>query len=501
MRNSIKLAAAIAAAGSTSAFAVCPVGTTSDATIAASFPAFSDACVLDSSPYTSNLTLTSENLWVLEGKTEIGTDVGIGGTVTAGPTLTIEAGTTVVGNDTNDAAQNPDRLVINRGAKIEANGTKASPIRFTGIQNLSSGSTALAQWGGIYINGQGTTNECDDATLPAAATGTCERNGEANTGTYGGNNNADDSGSISYLTVAYAGDAFDPETDLNGVAFQAVGSGTSVSNLQVHANVDDGVEFYGGAVNVSNLVLTDAGDDSFDTTGGWAGEAQFVVISQSGASGNSEERAFESDNNKSPNNASPETNGTVANVTIVRSNGIDADVFKIRRGSALNFANVVVSSNNGNCFDITDGSGTGSFSGSVTSPLGTISSLDQILVECGGDDGSVTDATDSATWVNTDNAGEVTSGTTSLDGYVNGATENGVTAADLSGSSFLQDVNFIGAVASCEQDWTKGWTLAGTLPAVAADCDGVSVPALGWAGLVALFAGLAGASRLVRRIK
>ncbi len=507
MRNSIKLAAAIAAAGSTSAFAVCPTDTTSNAALAGAFPQFSDVCVLDkATAYTSDLTLTSENLWVLQGKTEIGTDVGIGGTVTAGPTLTIEAGTTIIGNDTDDAAQDPDRLVINRGAKIKAQGTAGSPIRFTGLQNLASGATTQAQWGGIYINGQGLTNECDDATfsgqdqngdpVPTTATGTCERNGEANTGTYGGNDNADDSGEISYVTVAYAGDAFDPATDLNGVAFQGVGSGTKVSNIQVHANVDDGVEFYGGAVNVSNLVLTDNGDDSFDTTGGWVGEAQFVVISQTNNAGNSEDRAFESDNNKSPNDALPQTNATVANVTIVNTGGVGADVLKVRRGSALDLSNVVMYATSGTCFNIDDGDGNGSYQSVPVAAGADVADLEGFFYDCA----TVTDNAAAVTWI-ADEAAGLTSGTNSLDGYINGATENGIATADLSGSSFLQDVNFIGAVASCEQDWTKGWTLASTLPAVAADCDGVSVPALGWAGLVALFAGLAGASRLVRRIK
>ena len=145
----------------------------------------------------------------------------------------------------------------------------------------------------------GLNNGCDDVNLPASASGACVRSGEAQTGSHGGNDNSDNSGSLTYVTVDYAGDAFDTQTDLNGIGFQSVGSATTVNHIQVNNNVDDGVEFYGGAVDVSNIVLTENGDDSFDCTEGWAGSADKVLIIQSGNS-DTHDRAFECDNNKSP---------------------------------------------------------------------------------------------------------------------------------------------------------------------------------------------------------
>lgn len=514
MKNSIKLAAAIAAVNSSAAMAACPAGTADVSGTYGAIAGFTDYCELEG-VYLSPLTLTNDTLWVLEGKVEIGNAITSAETAPGSKrfviseidtsdadatTLTVDAGATIIGDNTEGASV--DFLVVNRGSDVFMNGTAADPIRMTGRQNLQAASTADQQWGGLYINGYGITNECDQdfesftagvnststgiTGTAGAGAGDCERAGEAGTGRYGGNNNADDSGSLSYVTVAYAGNAFDPETDLNGVAFQAVGNGTSVSHIQVHQNKDDGVEFYGGAVNVSNLVLTDSGDDSFDTTGGWVGAAQYVLISQNGA-GN--DRAFESDNNKSPNGAFPRTNGTISNVTIVSSNGDTSDVLKIRRGSELNLANMVISDDAGTCFNIDDGDGDGNVSEAT---------LSSVSVDCA----VMTDKALADTWL-ANNAGEVVTDLVMMNGYIDLAS-NAIAPTDLSAVNGIEATSFIGAVESCENDWTTGWVLAGTLPTVDTNaCDKVNtvnVPVMGWAGLVALAAGLAGVTRLVRRV-
>ena len=520
LASAIAVASTLGAAGAVNA--ACPTGTTdvtgSYATALAASGRTLACQVNDASNASVTLDDTANNLYVLQGRVDFGTSyagVDRGNAASENPaTLTIEAGALVMGDDSNDAAQDPDRLVINRGSQVFMNGTLEEPILFTGRQNVETGSVERAQWGGIYLNGYGLNNGCDDAQIPAAATGACQRNGEANTGSHGGDLNSDDSGSLSYVKVAHAGDAFDPETDLNGVAFQSVGSGTECSNIQVHNNVDDGVEFYGGAVSCNNLVLTENGDDSLDSTEGWAGSAQFVVITQTGDS-DQHDRAFESDNNKSPNDMSPQTTATVANVTIIRDldtvagGGAEPDLIKLRRGSALNLANVVISSptDQGACFDVTDNDGHGSIPSALaldasgnSNPAAAAASIDQVFHDCFERD----DAPLTVTFLDTDYSGEAVSGTVTLDGVVNGTNETAVSAATLPAG--LQQVSYIGAVESCDNNWTAGWTIPGTLPANSAgdDCApsaAVNVPVMGWAGLIALFSGLAGVATRVRRVK
>lgn len=495
MRNTSKLAVAIASATlGSQVFAACPTGTTDvTASYGSALTAASKTFACEMSDITNtSVTLndTAANLYVLAGRVDVGTSyagINQGDAASENPgTLTIEAGALIIGDSSNDAAQDPDRLVVNRGSQAFMNGTAAAPINFTGREALEGTSTSRGQWGGVYLNGYGLNNGCDDVNLPAPASGACVRSGEAQTGSHGGNDNSDNSGSLTYVTVDYAGDAFDTQTDLNGIGFQSVGSATTVNHIQVNNNVDDGVEFYGGAVDVSNIVLTENGDDSFDCTEGWAGSADKVLIIQSGNS-DTHDRAFECDNNKSPNTASPQTTGTVSNVTIIRdlnNVGAEPDLVKIRRGSALSLSNVVISSpiDQGACFDITDGDGDGAWSGADVG--GAFATLTNVLHNCFERD----DTANTVAWLDTDNAGEVASGTLTLDGYINGATENSAG---------------VGAVA-CGDVWTLGWTLAGTLPASSTEeycSNAVDVPVMGWAGLVALFGGLAGVTRLARRVK
>lgn len=505
LKTNLKLATAIAAVSASSAFAVCPAGTTDFG--ASAIAGFDRECII-SGVILSPLTLNSTDLFILEGKVEVGNAITSAETVVGSnrfiineidtsnanaTSLTIPAGATIIGD--NGIGATVDYLVVNRGSDIFIEGTAAEPVRMTSRQDVAGLTTSAAQWGGLYLNGYGLTNECDQDLIGGAApAGDCERAGEADTGRYGGSNNADSSGSITYLTLAYAGNAFDTATDLNGIAFQAVGDGTTVSHIQVHQNFDDGVEFYGGAVDVTNVVLTDNGDDSFDTTGGWQGSAQFVIITQTATTDALlGDRFFESDNNTSPNNAAPETNGSVSNVTMINTDAKDKDGIKIRRGSNLAIANAVISKVNGGCFDITDGDGNGNLN----------AALRAIYADCS----EYTDSATTDTWLDVNNSGEVTRGVTSLNGYINGSAEatasfNAINPSTLDAA--LTSVDFIGAVKDCDSDWAAAWTIAGTLPAVdPAGCDvtaQANVPAMGWAGLIALFGGLAGVARYVRRV-
>lgn len=170
--------------------------------------------------------------------------------VESGATLTIEPGTKVYGEQATRGT-----LIIAQGGKINANVTAQAPIVFSSDQPV--GKQERGQWGGLIINGRAPIN-----------TGTAF--GEGDTGQYGGTDPHDNSGVLRYVRVEYAGIEFSPDNELNGIAFQGVGDSTVVQYVQVHFNQDDGIEFFGGTVNLKYALVTGARDDSFDWTDGWA---------------------------------------------------------------------------------------------------------------------------------------------------------------------------------------------------------------------------------------
>ena len=186
--------------------------------------------------------------------------VNIGNNKNAGNTLTIAAGALIKGEA---STTSPGLLIITRGSKINAVGTPSNPIVFTSDRS----NPAPGDWGGIVINGKAPIQ-----------TSTGYADGEGSSGEYGGNNSADNSGTLQYVRVEYAGTIFTSENELNGIAFQGVGSGTTVDHIQIIANGDDGIEFFGGSVAVKYVVLTGNCDDSFDFDDGWTGSAQYVLI-------------------------------------------------------------------------------------------------------------------------------------------------------------------------------------------------------------------------------
>ena len=212
---------------------------------------------------TSDLTLEAGNLYSLNGKVVVGENTASDGTGGTTVTLTIQPGTTVYGQDLDSY------LVVSRGSRLEASGTQSSPIVFTSAQDLNvaaefgqtqravytgdaAGDPNTSEWGGIVINGLAELNTCNQV-------GVCEEEGEGDSGLYGGSNNTDDSGTLRYVLVKYAGNPITSTDELNGIAFQGVGSGTTIDFLQVHNGADDGVEFFGGTVTpniLSSLVLT-----------------------------------------------------------------------------------------------------------------------------------------------------------------------------------------------------------------------------------------------------
>jgi hypothetical protein len=265
---------------------------------------------------TSNTTLDSSAHYVLRGAVF----------VASGATLTIQAGTTVVGETATLGT-----LVVERGGRLVAIGTPTAPIVFTSDQPI--GGRARGDWGGLIINGNAPVNLPGGVGL-----------GEGDTGVYGGADPNDDSGVLRYVRVEYAGIEFSPDNELNGIAFQGVGRGTTIDFVQVKHNKDDGVEFFGGTVDAKHLLLTSIGDDSMDWTFGWTGRVQYAVIQQSG---DDADNGFEGDNNGNNNDLLPRSAPTIYNVTLVgdpdrNEGGESDDGFEIREGTAGIIRNFIV---------------------------------------------------------------------------------------------------------------------------------------------------------------
>ena len=186
-------------------------------------------------------------------------------------------------------------IAVEQGAKLFVKGSADSPVVMTsGSDNPQAG-----DWGGLVIAGKAPTNKGDSPTTEVGGL------------TYGGTTSKDSSGSIRYLRVEYTGATFTNEKEFNGVSLFGVGSGTTFEYVQAYEAGDDGIEFFGGTVNGSNLVVTGSGDDGIDYADGWNGNGTNWYIS--GAA----KGAIEGSNSSDNEDATPVTTTTLTNITVV----------------------------------------------------------------------------------------------------------------------------------------------------------------------------------------
>ncbi|AQA17546.1 hypothetical protein BST95_04170 [Halioglobus japonicus] len=411
----------------------CPAGTTEGGDINGT-----PSCILPQS-ITSDLTLSSGNFYVLDGK------VVVGGDNADSATLTVNAGVTIVGDDAEDF------LVISRGSQIVANGTANAPITLTGLADVDGTGVSDATrglWGGLVINGNAPINDCPEGAV--GGTDECTKEGEANSGLFGGSDASDSSGSLKYVVVKYAGSNVDPENQLNGIAFQGVGSGTMVDYVQVHNNLDDGIEFFGGTVSAKHLVLTGNADDSLDWTDGWQGNIQYLVINQAA---DSADNGIEADNREGDENAMPRSAPMIANMSIVGNPGERG--VRFRRGTGIRMYNTYIT-DNATCIDVDGDTSNGL--------LGTEILFDGVSFNCP----EVVDGDNPELQSYLDSLGNVSQ------------TGGSVMPVDLAGMGDFETVDFIGA-ADPANDWTAGWAFGDIdlgspdFPAEPAGCpDGIT---------------------------
>lgn len=412
-----------------SAFAACPEGTTP---VQKNFD--KQACQL-SGQYNSDLTLTADKIWVLSGK------VAIGGDNANSATLLIQPGTKIVGDS------GKDYLLIRRGSQIVARGTAQQPILMT--SSKPKGERGRGDWGGLVINGNAPVNGCG-LEDQAAKTGFCELEGEGDSGLYGGNNPEDSSGVLEYVVVAYAGNEVTPGDELNGIAFQGVGSGTEVDFIQVHMNLDDGVEFFGGTVNVKHVVLTGNKDDSMDWVHGWTGKAQFVLIQQFEDFANN---GIEADNNSKKLNSYPRSQPTISNITILGASGegeASGQGILLREGTGANIHNAIVSGFKKACLDLDDGE---TFShGADRANL----SIDNSIVNCAKNfDEEAEDAFSVSGWFNGGNMNLEQD--PMLEGVQPMAASPALGTGEVPFDLFFDFADYVGAFDGVN-DWTADWT-------------------------------------------
>ena len=294
-----------------------------------------DTVVVLSGDISANKTLTADKKYLLKGFVY----------VTEGATLTIEPGTIVKGDKATKGT-----LIVTRGSKISAVGTASKPIVFT--SSLTAGARNQGDWGGVILLGKAHVNPAGgEAKIEGGLTATGGGD-EKKYIYYGGDNDADNSGSLKYVRIEFAGIAFSPDNEINGLTMGGVGSGTTISYVQVYRSGDDSYEWFGGTVNCDHLVATYGWDDDFDTDFGYSGRVQFGVSQRAKAVADvSGSNGFESDNDGNGSTATPQTKAIFSNMTIVgpiltgsSTSGINANFqngAQIRRNSSESIINSV----------------------------------------------------------------------------------------------------------------------------------------------------------------
>ncbi len=289
---------------------------------------------------TADVTWKKDVVYILKGKVS----------VESGATLTIEPGTIIKGAE--GVETEASALVIARGSKIHAEGTKDEPIIFTTVlDNIKCGTksgTNLAEydfgkWGGLIVLGNATISAKDgdgESQIEGLP-------GNEEYGKYGGNDDADNSGVIKYVSIRHGGALIGDGNEINGLTLGGVGTGTVIENVEVLGNLDDGIEFFGGSVNVKNAIVGFQGDDAIDIDQNYSGTVSNFYVIQGGddtdealeidgPEGTLSEGLFTLENGtciavditkSSPADLKSKAQGTINNVAF---NGYDSKALKVR---------------------------------------------------------------------------------------------------------------------------------------------------------------------------
>ena len=292
---------------------------------------------------TADQTLTSDIVWRLNGLTYVESG-----------TLTIEPGTIIIAESQPTTGDNTSALIVTTDAAIDAQGTETDPIIFTSEDDDGTLEPSDAGfWGGVILLGE--------APIGFGTAGTNSIEGiDANEprGIYGGTDAADDSGIMTYVSIRYSGVGIAPGDEIQGLSLGGVGSATTLEYIDIFSSGDDGIEFFGGTVDLKYGITAFVDDDNFDYDYGWSGNGQFWFSIQSESLPNSD-HGGEWDG-ADPNNIEPFSNPTLYNVTMIglgqNANIRDAQAPAIimRDNSAGTLANSIITDFNGKGIEIED---------------------------------------------------------------------------------------------------------------------------------------------------
>jgi hypothetical protein len=419
---------------------------------------------------TANRTLKAGNIYKLRGLVY----------VTSGAILTIEPGTKIVGETGKNGG-----LVITRSAKIIADGTADKPIVFTS----EAPTPQRGDWAGLVILGNAPTNASFNGVQ-----GVGEIEGGINNsdglGLYGTpasqqQNPADNSGILRYVRIEYAGYAFLPDKEINGLTLGGVGNQTIVDYVQVSYANDDSFEWFGGTVNCRHLISLRTLDDDFDTDNGYAGKVQFgIALRDSGIADISKSEAFESDNDANGSALLPQTAAVFSNMTLIGpkattssvGNSLFLGAAQIRRNSSISIFNSIIAGwPQGVIIDASKGVPTDL---NITAATPSLLVQNNIMAGCNQPivyAASTTAATGwnnaaVVAWLNTSSHSNMVLASTEMAGltapfnYTAPDFNPTATSPALAGASYthvklagLQQVNYKGASAPGDS-WWKGWT-------------------------------------------
>ena len=254
-----------------------------------------------------NVTWTKDKIYRLKGYVRVGEEA-VSGTITKKGQLTIQAGTIIIGDKATKGT-----LIVQRESKLIAEGTAAEPIIFTSAEGI--GSRSPGDWGGVVICGKAPNN----------LTGVAELEGGYK-GFHGGTVADDNSGSLKYVRIEYAGIPLNPNQEINSLTMGSVGSGTKIEYIMASFGLDDSFEWFGGTVNCKYLVAYKGTDDDFDMDNGYSGTIQFGLGYRDGNLADvSGSNGFEIDNDAAGSNLAPFTSATLANFSIIGAKGKSSD--------------------------------------------------------------------------------------------------------------------------------------------------------------------------------
>jgi hypothetical protein len=394
-------------------------------------------------------------LYRLPGRVDVGTDAGPASTST-GVTLTIAPGVIVY-------ATGAAFLNVNRGNRINATGTSSQPIIFTSRDNVLGLNTdnSSGQWGGIVLSGRAPVTDC---IAPGATPGTtaCERQveGAVDPALFGGANSADNSGTLRFVQIRYSGFVLSGNAELQSLTTGGTGTGTVLENIQSVNSSDDGVEFFGGSVNIKNLIVAGAEDDGLDTDTGVKANMQFVLVAQRQGAGDT---IIEADSSNGLEAQTPRSNVKLVNATMIQRN-VGDQALRIRGGHDYTIANSLLIDQSATgipCLRIDDAATMAAANAGADEagpPVFASFALQCATDTRNGSNGGATAAQAEA--LLTGGTGNNISFTNTLTAnYLAGANETGFTpifnATTL--SSFFVATTYIGALSSTN-NWTTGWT-------------------------------------------